>query len=185
MGRIQDLARIYKRHIAAPWQRTVTGAQRVILAIYDKELEKKLRGQIEEFEQATKQANHPWQLIDASSWFSEWMAKVDYRESFFEDPALLEMSLDTEFREYCCERLRSAFTAVDSDTVTGLLGIGSLFGFARASDLIRAIEPDIQGRLLIFFPGTKDGNNYRLLDARDGWNYLAVSLSLNEAGKLQ
>ena len=185
MGRIQDLAQIYKRHISAPWQRTVTGAQRVILSIYDKEVEKKLRGQIEEFEQATRLSEHSWQLIDATTWFAEWMAKVDYRDSYFQDPSQLEMCLDSEFRDYCCERLRSAFTSATTETVTGLLGLGSLFGFARASDLIRAIEPDIQGRLLIFFPGTKDGNNYSLLDARDGWNYLAVSISLSEAGTLQ
>lgn len=185
MGRIQDLAQLYKRRISAPWQRTVTGAQRVILSIYDKDLEKKLRGQIEEFEQATKHADHPWNFIDATKWFAEWMAGTDYREAYFEDPSQLEMCLDSEFRDHCCQRLRAAFSNATPETVTGLLGIGSLFGFARASDLIRAIEPDIQGRLLIFFPGTKDGNNYRLLDARDGWNYLAASISLSEAGKLQ
>ena len=38
---------------------------------------------------------------------------------------------------------------------------------------------DIQGRLLLFFPGEFDNNNYRLLDARDGWNYLAVPITLH------
>jgi len=28
----------------------------------------------------------------------------------------------------------------------------------------------------VFFPGEHEGNSYRLLDARDGWNYLAVPL---------
>jgi len=42
------------------------------------------------------------------------------------------------------------------------------------------VEPHIQGRLLIFFPGVYEQNNYRLLDARDGWNYLAVPITAHE-----
>ena len=60
------------------------------------------------------------------------------------------------------------------------LGVASLYGFMRVSELIRSVEPSIHGRLLIvLFPGTKNENNYRLLDARDGWNYLANSITLH------
>ena len=38
---------------------------------------------------------------------------------------------------------------------------------------------DIRGRLALFFPGDVDNNNYRLLDARDGWNYLAIPITLH------
>ena len=31
MSRIEDLAALYERHIGAPWQRTIAGAQRVLL----------------------------------------------------------------------------------------------------------------------------------------------------------
>jgi histidinol-phosphate phosphatase family protein len=40
----------------------------------------------------------------------------------------------------------------------------------------------IHGRLLVLFPGTKNENNYRLLDARDGWNYLANGITLHGGG---
>ncbi len=43
MARIEDLAEKYGRHIATPWQRTVAGAQRVVMVVYDKELERTLR----------------------------------------------------------------------------------------------------------------------------------------------
>jgi hypothetical protein len=43
-------------------------------------------------------------------------------------------------------------------------------------------EADIQGRLVVFFPGQFERNNYRLLDARDGWNYLAVPITLHGEG---
>jgi hypothetical protein len=32
----------------------------------------------------------------------------------------------------------------------------------------------------VFFPGVYENNNYRLLDARDGWNYLAVPITMQE-----
>jgi hypothetical protein len=66
--------------------------------------------------------------------------------------------------------------------VVALLGAGSLFGFLRLSDVIKEVEREIQGRLVVFFPGQKDGNNYRLLDARDGWNYMAVGITRHPTG---
>jgi hypothetical protein len=42
------------------------------------------------------------------------------------------------------------------------------------------VEGNIRGRLLIFFPGPFDRGNYRLLDARDGWNYHAVPITASE-----
>lgn len=39
------------------------------------------------------------------------------------------------------------------------------------------VEDAIRGRLLVFFPGEYQENHYRLLDARDGWNYHAVPIT--------
>ena len=44
MGKTEDLAASYSFHISAPWQKTVSGAQRVLMLVYDKELER-LTGQ--------------------------------------------------------------------------------------------------------------------------------------------
>ena len=66
---------------------------------------------------------------------------------------------------------------VDENTVVALLGVGSLFPMARVSELVDRVAPAIRGRLLVLFPGHLDGSNYRLLDARDGWNYLAVPIT--------
>lgn len=64
------------------------------------------------------------------------------------------------------------------DTVVALLGVGTLFGLARVSSVVEGIKEAIEGRLLVFFPGEyhPESHTYRLLDARDGWNYLAVPL---------
>jgi len=42
------------------------------------------------------------------------------------------------------------------------------------------VEADIRGRLLVFFPGVYEQDNYRLLDARDGWNYLAIPITASD-----
>ena len=59
MARIEDLADRYGRHIATPWQRTVAGAQRVVMVVYDKELERALGARKLAFEMATREAGRP------------------------------------------------------------------------------------------------------------------------------
>ena len=154
----------------------------MMLVVYEKELERRLRARIGEFEQATTRSGHEWRLVDCTRWFAEWMAADDYRDAYFEDPSLLNMKLEGEFKRFASERLASGLRDADDSTVVALMGVASLYGFLRVSELIRAIEQDIQGRLVVFFPGTKDDDNYRLLDARDGWNYLANSITLHGGG---
>ena len=90
--------------------------------------------------------------------------------------------LEGEFRPHIAERLCAALDGADEDCVVALLGVASLYGFLRVSELIRSVEQSIHGRLVVFFPGTKNENNYRLLDARDGWNYLAQGITLHGGG---
>ena len=52
MGRIEQLAEKYKQHIGLPWQQTVAGAQRVIMIVYDKEMERSLMARKEAFAMA-------------------------------------------------------------------------------------------------------------------------------------
>jgi len=42
------------------------------------------------------------------------------------------------------------------------------------------LAPMVKGRLVVFFPGTFENNNYRLLDGYDGWNYLAVPITADK-----
>ena len=182
MGRIEDLAAVYERHVSVPWPRSVAGAQRVMLVVYEKELERTLRARIGEFEQATRRSGHDWTLVDCTRWFAEWMAADEYRESWFEDPDLLGMKLEGEFREHVANRLRAQLEAVGENGVVALLGVASLYGFLRVSEVIRSVEQSIRGRLVVFFPGTKNESNYRLLDARDGWSYLAQGITLHGGG---
>ena len=181
MNQISKLATIYRRHVSVPWQRTMAGAQRVMIIVYAKERERALRHRLGEFEEATRNAGHDWRRVDATPWFAEWMAGDEYRDAYFEEPELLDMKLEGEFREEAAGRLSSVLEEADENTVVGLLGAASLYGFLRVSELIQCVEPSIRGRLAVFFPGTKNDDNYRLLDARDGWSYLAQPITLHEA----
>ena len=184
MSRIEDLAERYARHIATPWQRTVAGAQRVIMVVYDKELERTLRARKLTFENATRQAGHDWIEIDLSDAFPRWIADDENRNAFFESPEDLQIKLDAEFTEWLADSLQEALEKpeVNEKSVVAVFGLGSLFGFTRVSEVLKLIEGNIRGRLVLFFPGHLDGSNYQLLDARDGWNYLAVPISQHSEG---
>jgi hypothetical protein len=184
MARIEDLAERFGRHIATPWQRTVSGAQRVIMLVYDKELERTLRARKVAFETAARQAGHDWHEMDISCAFAEWIAADEYREEYFAAPEDLLLKLEAEFPEYLANKLRDHLSGdeITDYSVVALFGVGSLFGFARLSHILKMVEADIRGRLVVFFPGHLERSNYRLLDARDGWNYMAVPITLHGDG---
>jgi hypothetical protein len=181
LGRIEELAARYRGHISAPWQRNLAGDQKAIFVVYPKTDERKLRARLEQFEVETKRAGHEWRLVDLTDTFACWMANTDYREIYFEEPETLTMKLRSDFVQYAAGRLRSTLTAdgVDDDTVVAVQGVACLFGFTRVSLILKEVVKDIRGRLVVFFPGELEDNNYRLLDARDGWNYLAVPITLH------
>lgn len=184
MGRIEQIAEAYARHIQVSWQKTVSGAQRVLMIVYDKELERTLVARRTEFANRTRQADFEWAEIDLKGAFSAWMAEADYRDAYFESPDDLRLKLNAEFGGYVADRIRGALQEPEhpEKSVVGVFGVGALFGFVRMSQVLQLVERDIQGRLAVFFPGQFEGNNYRLLDARDGWNYMAVPITLHEHG---
>ena len=181
MGRIEQLVQNYGRFAALPWEQNLAGAQRVWFAVYDKSDERRLRIRLGEFELATKNVKHGWRLVDVSGAFAQWMAAEDYRESYFQAPDDLEMAM-SGFLDFVSARVKSALDdeAADANAVLAMHGIACLFGLIKVSELIEAVESSIRGRLLVFFPGEYENNNYRLLDARDGWNYLAVPITARE-----
>ncbi len=184
MGKIEELAERFGQHITTPWQRTVAGAQRVTMVVYDKELERTLRARRQLFESQCG-LFHSWFEVDVTNTFAEWMAKDEYREAYFESPGDLALKLEAEFADVVAERIRSQLTnpAVTDQSVVAVFGVGAVFGFTRASTVLKLVEGDIKGRLVVFFPGSYEQNNYRLLDARDGWNYLAVPITMHGSGE--
>ena len=130
---------------------------------------------------ATTSAGHGWVVVDLTETFARWMADTDYRDVYFEEPDTLTMKLRSDFLQHVAGTIRDALSdqSVDEDSVVAVQGIASVFGFTRVSLVLKEVVKDIRGRLVVFFPGEFEDNNYRLLDARDGWNYLAVPITLH------
>ncbi len=185
MARIEELVSNYRRHIGAPWQKNLAGPQKTIFVVYPKVDERRLRARLELFEIATKETNHGWTLFDFTPVFAEWMATTAYRDEYFDSPDDLAIKLETDFLYHAAEKLREKLTdsVADEDSVVAVHGVASLFGFCRVSLVLEKVAQDIRGRLALFFPGEFDNGNYRLLDARDGWSYLAVPITVHGGGE--
>lgn len=181
-SKVAKLVSAYRQHLTVPWQPGLAAIQRVIFAVYDKTDELRLRANVEEFALVTQQAGKQWLLLDLTNAFPEWMAAQEYRDAYFESPEDLagyQTGELTLFVSHITEQLKAKISAeAGPNTVVALLGVGALFGLARVSSVVEGIKEAVQGRMLVFFPGEHHPENhtYRLLDARDGWNYLAVPL---------
>jgi hypothetical protein len=181
MSEVEGLVREFAKFVRLPWDASLAGAQKVWFAIYEPSHERRVRLRLEEFAIATRAAGHGWQLIDLSDTFAHWMAQHEYREAYFEQPEDMELALE-DFEDAVVVRLQEALTApeIDNNAIVAVVGVASLFGLVRASAVLDRVTQAIQGRLLVFFPGHHEGSNYRLLDARDGWNYLAIPITARE-----
>ena len=150
--------------------------------VYDKADERRLRLRLPHFRTITEDTGHAWLESDLTGEFAHWMAQMDYRDSYFEAPEDLELQLDSGFLQHLASGLRDVLRAPDADenAVVAVCGVASLFGLVRLSALLQEVEADVRGRLVVFFPGEHENSTYRLLDARDGWNYLAVPITVHE-----
>jgi hypothetical protein len=150
------------------------------MAVYAPEDERRLRLHLQEFETASNAAGHDWALIDITDRFENWMAGHEYRDAYFDNPKLIQPEL-AGFFDSLVALVRKEIAAVSSpNTIVGLLGAGNLFGLGdrvKVSALVERVEDLVAGRLLVFFPGEVEQNNYRLLNGRDGWNYHAVLIT--------
>lgn len=180
MSRIDELITNYERFVRLPWPRNLAPAQRVWMAVYPPDDERRLRLHLPEFETATKKAGFDWARIDITTEFENWMASHEYRDAYFASPKLMEPELVGFFEQLVAGLQSQIAVASTSRTIVGLVGAGSLYGLGdhvRVSALIERVQAEVLGRLLVFFPGEVEGNVYRLLGARDGWNYLATLIT--------
>ena len=109
-----------------------------------------------------------------------WMANHEYKEDYFSNPEYIVDQLEAEFIPYAIQFLKNELKKIeqDGDSLIALKDVSALFGFARLSEVLKSCDKDFKGRLLIFFPGEFEHNHYRLLDARDGWDYLARPITI-------
>jgi hypothetical protein len=178
MSEIENLIKRYQRFVSVPWESNMAGPEKVWFAVYDPPQERRLRLRLPEFRIATQAAGYKWREFDLTPLFAQWMAGHRYRETYFEEPENMDLALKS-FTGHVAQQIRAALTHpdVDAQTVVAIYGAASLFGLTKVSDVLEKVTSHIRGRLLLFFPGRYEGSIYRLLDARDGWNYLAIPIT--------
>lgn len=181
MSRVKRLVKTYAQFISIPWRDDAAAAQRVVFCVYHETEERTLRTKIDEFELATRQAGHDWYLHDLTETFAEWLASQRYAKSYFEKPSLLA-TIYPRYLEHLASDFERRKSELDSpsNSVIAISGVGSLFGLLKVKDVVDRLAPMVSGRLVIFFPGSYEDNNYRLLDGYDGWNYLAVPITADK-----
>jgi len=184
MNEIDLLLQQYARLVGMPWQNGVSGAEKVWFVVYEPAQERRLQLRRGEFQMVTEKAGHVWKYVDLTDAFARWMAEHRYRESYFKQPELLTDAALSQFAASVADQIKRAWSgcADDGRTVVAIGGLGALFGIVRASDILGQVTQNVAGRLLVFFPGGYKKGVYRLLDARDGWNYLAIPIIADMEG---
>lgn len=177
MSAIDRLLTNYTRQVRLPWSVNTSGKQRVWFSVYPPSEERRVRARLPQFEALTLEANRGWVTVDLTRLLPEWFGAHEYREGIFQEPD--QFSANSELENIAVKRVRDACTQelANDSTVVAVTGLSSLFDYMRVSSLIESVEDSVRGRLLVLFPGEYAGNVYRFMDARDGFNYMAVPIT--------
>ena len=182
MSHCNNLLKNYRNFVSLPWSAHLAGKQRVWFAVYPPSEERRVRAHVQEFQVATVEAGHTWRIVDLTGLTARWLADHPNLDAYLAEPTALQ-AVEEEIRDHAIAVLREELQSpgVDSSTVVAVQGVGALFGFVHISPIVSGVEDAIRGRLLVFFPGEYERNLYRFMDARDGFNYMAVPITSNES----
>jgi hypothetical protein len=178
--RIELLIEAFDKVVTEPWSSALSGQERIWFLVYDPSEQRKIELQMGEFETAAARAGKSWNSISLKHCFASWMSNHEYKEDYFTSPEYIVDQLEAEFIPSAIDFLKKELSKLEQneDSLTAIKDVSSVFGFARLSEILKSCDKEFKGRLLIFFPGEFEQNHYRLLDARDGWDYLARPITL-------
>ncbi len=170
----------YESVVREPWGQKLSGQEKVWFLVYDPSEQRKILFRLADFERVTLQHHKGWAEVDLAGFFPQWMAQHEYKEAYFKQPLGLQDPVETAFKAFVVKKIHDTIASIENvhDTVVAITNVNALFGFIKLSDVLQEIYPLNKGRLLVFFPGEFQNNQYRLMDARDGWSYLARPISL-------
>jgi hypothetical protein len=180
LANFDDVFRHFRQQIGLAWRTDMPPEGRVWILWYEKSLDRRVRGRLNELEQAAVAAGRGWRLLDLAPLFPGWVAKHEFFPRLLRRPEQLRGMLP-ELRAVVAGQVRAELAACGSADLLVLSGCGSLFGLLRVSELLGDVAPHVRGRLLLLFPGRYRAGVYQLLDAGGGWNYHAVPIPAADA----
>lgn len=175
MTSFEQLVAAYRRHLQLPWATNLSDAERTWVLWYDPSLERRVTGHFIEFEQAARQAGYGWGQVDLAAVIAGWLATNRHAERLMRRPNEV-VTLSSELLATVTRAIESKAAEIGDRDILALTGAGALFGFASVASLIEVVASKVKGRLLVAFPGRYETGRYRLLDARDSWNYHATPI---------
>ena len=182
MARIDQLLASYRRHVSLTPRGNLPLSQRVWFVVYPPEDERRMVNRIPEFEIATRDAGLDWRRVDLTGAFADWMETFDpaERQGILADSEIVETYADPGFVDQVADRIRRELQAIPetdaAHTVLAVSGLMDLYDFIHVSEVLSTLDDHLRGIVLLFFPGEREGNTYRFLGARTGWNYLATPI---------
>lgn len=179
MSSLQRLLVNYERQVSLPLIERLPAVQRVWFVVYAPEQERRLRFLLPEFELRTRRHGRGWHAIDTTDFAARFVGSHEYRDEFLRDPGLLDREAAQEAVALeVAQQLRTC--EAGSSSIVALYGLAGLFGFANVSALVSSIQDLVEGRLVCFFPGSRDQHSYHFMNAREGWNYHALPITDEE-----
>jgi Domain of unknown function (DUF1788) len=172
---VDELLGHFRRQVSLPWSGEVAHDYRVWIMWYDKGLERRVQGRLQEFEEVARLQGHGWSLLNLATLVAPWFGNHELFAALAEQPDELP-GLLPDFEAHVIDTVRARLRTLSENDVLAVAGAGALFGLMRVSALAGAVATEIKGRLLLLFPGRHEGGSYRLLDARDGWTYRATPI---------
>lgn len=183
MSSITNLIDAYRRELSLTWHDDISGAEKIWMLLYSPNLERQVRSATPRFAAATKEAGRSWGEIDISDEFGKWVASHKHSKKFLSGKIPFSSAIVGEFERVLTELISAQVNGYPEGSVVAIVGIGSLFPYVRAHNIIGKIESGIGNRrILIFFPGSHDSAHhvFRLLNARDGFDYRAVVIDTSK-----
>ena len=179
---LQRLLDNFERQVGLPFRERLPPAQRVWFVVYAPEQERRIRFLWPEFKLRSEKHGKEWKPIDMTDLVPNWvLAQGRHGIAYLKFPSSLDgQTIQDGLSETISERISALSLTPTSLCV--LVGLGGLFGFASISALVNSIQDDdlVPGRLVCFFPGSRDQNSYHFMNARDGWNYHALPITDEE-----
>lgn len=184
MARTDQLLASYRRHVSLTQpRRDLPLSQRIWFVVYPPEDERRMVNRIDAFEIATKDHGLHWRRIDLAGAFADWIDGFEdpqERDDILREPSVLQSYADPEFIEHVGGRIARELADVPGEdahrTVFAITGLMELYDFIHVSAVLGSLDERQPGILALFFPGEREGNTYRFLGARTGWDYLATPI---------
>lgn len=174
---IDALLKAYEKVLIEPWNVPLSGQEKTWFLVFDPADLRKVEFRISDFERITRQHNKEWVEFPLNTIFQQWISQHEYRDEYFADPEIILDQVEEDFIPHAASLLNKTISEAPSPskTVFALTRVSALFGFEnlKVSTILESVYDNIEGRLLLFFPGQFQDNHYRLMDARDGWSYHA------------